>query len=192
MVTITLKLWSKESYLREHGITSEDVFKTIQNKFLATLERLIKKELKMKSHTVAEDAITSLPVGTHEKKAQKASHESDDEDDSKSDDGDDLDASTAKKNQKQTQHASYDAPDEDDEKMIADVDAVMEEPEEENESDTDDTSPTKVKETSEETETSVRNCDFVSGFEFDKSKGDCIKIHLKVSKIGHSSPSATH
>ncbi|KAJ3020699.1 hypothetical protein HKX48_000363 [Thoreauomyces humboldtii] len=130
ILTVRLKFWRAEDYKAEHGISTDDLGKVIEKRFIAALDRAISKDLKGKAKKAEESEEIGVGVGTlfegrstkpsggdAEGSGEKSATLDDEEDAGSELEGEDGDAGQSKQTKKRTQQATYDEPDEEDEEI---------------------------------------------------------------------------
>jgi DNA-directed RNA polymerase I subunit RPA1 len=134
---ITVDFWPAQEYEEEHVISTANVDKTLKNKFIARLEKLIGMEMKKKakeaslSETTAAVPQIGATAGREKspprERAESADHEGGEDDEDDGEDDEDIDPDDAKQTAtRDRQEKVYDEPD-DDEKA-ADAESSEDEP----------------------------------------------------------------
>lgn len=193
---IRLSLYPAKEYTGTYGITVDDVARTIERKFLPTLETVIKNE--MKKHEAksldqigGSDAMPALgeSAGRVQEYSQPANadQEAGDSDD---DNGIDDDAATMKRKANLNEGLTYDEPDDEDEKIVREGEREAS-PEQEREQDEDEgyggspdesdesgSDATNVNRSAKKSQARAREARIkdkhrnITSFHFDEEKGD--------------------
>ncbi|KAI9674128.1 MAG: hypothetical protein M1817_001946 [Caeruleum heppii] len=124
--TVRIDFYPSEEYCSECAIQIQDVVRTLEQRFVPRLQKLIRAELKSKGDVSARrvegknDAVPEIgrPAGTIEQASSRRAEENEGGDDDEDEDEDDTGSS---KQKAKRQGISYDAPDEDEERIAREV-----------------------------------------------------------------------
>ncbi|KZF25200.1 DNA-directed RNA polymeras-like protein I subunit [Xylona heveae TC161] len=127
--SVRLDFYPADEYCSQYAINVEDVTRTLENKFVPYLQRIVRSELKKKGEEKTlkqgskSDALPQIgeASGTIEEAPSRPEAEQEGGDDDEDDDGDDDDATNAKQRQNRAEAVSYAAPDEDEQDIAAQI-----------------------------------------------------------------------